>query len=294
VYKVDIVVKGFEPRFVREASTAIRDLLLVNFAPKGRSAVGQGPPPASMPHVNLELPFGEIKLKTLKTIYTVIRGPHVHKTSREQFAKITHRRRITHHTNNHSELQWFLDCLKLYEFHGVEIIVDVVTSSYMQPTTTADLDASQRPLLADHMQQFQQYFAPSPPATSSSSSSSSAAAASGYRADLQQLQAAVLEGLDELRYQLQGKQGYASWSWVQSSSSSVGTGDEAAPSAPPPSAAGAAAGVVEQLDQQLLSSTLAAGTSSSSGALQDAAAAAAQKVLQRLSPDKLTRWVGVG
>jgi ribosomal protein S10 len=276
VYKVDILIKGFELRFIREASTAIRDLLLVNFAPKGRGAVGQGTPPAGMPHVNLELPFGDTKLKTLKTIYTVIRGPHVHKTSREQFAKITHRRRITHHTNNHAELQWFLDCLKLYEFHGVEITVDVVTSTYMQPTTTADLDASQKPLLADHMQQFKQYFVPSQPTATSSSSS---AAASQYKLDLQQLQAAVLEGLEELRYQLQGKQAYAAWTWSNSSTSSGVSSD---------SAAGA---VNSQLDQQLLGSNLVASSSSSGdgGALQDAAAAAAHKVLQRLSPDSWNR-----
>jgi ribosomal protein S10 len=48
------------------------------------------------------LPIGDAAVPTKRTHWTVIRGPHVHKTSREQFARITQQRVITYATNNAS------------------------------------------------------------------------------------------------------------------------------------------------------------------------------------------------
>jgi ribosomal protein S10 len=48
------------------------------------------------------LPIGDAAVPTKRKHWTVIRGPHVHKTSREQFARIVQQRIITYATNNAS------------------------------------------------------------------------------------------------------------------------------------------------------------------------------------------------
>jgi ribosomal protein S10 len=55
------------------------------------------------------LPIGDASVPTKRKHWTVIRGPHVHKTSREQFARITQQRIITYATNNASGgcICWF-------------------------------------------------------------------------------------------------------------------------------------------------------------------------------------------
>lgn len=59
------------------------------------------------------LPVGDAALPTKRTHWTVIRGPHVHKTSREQFARTTHQRVVSYATNNLSGETLNLNCEQL-------------------------------------------------------------------------------------------------------------------------------------------------------------------------------------
>ena len=61
------------------------------------------------------MPVGDRAVPTRRTHFTVIKGPHVHKTSREQFARTTHTRVIQVATNNLSELNWLLHSIKMYK-----------------------------------------------------------------------------------------------------------------------------------------------------------------------------------
>ncbi|KAI8471811.1 MAG: hypothetical protein J3K34DRAFT_367659, partial [Monoraphidium minutum] len=99
--------------------------MLLCFSPK---SVYELPPPrlgsvSGATPVALALPLGDRALPTRRTIFTVIRGPHVHKASREQFQRLVHRRVVAFPTNSHDELQWFLDAIKSYYFTGVQIQV---------------------------------------------------------------------------------------------------------------------------------------------------------------------------
>ena len=77
-YEVSLVIKGFELRFVKQASTVIRDLLLLCFAPKSiyqlpedlRSGAGQLRSVADTP-VALALPLGDRPLRTRRTLVTL-------------------------------------------------------------------------------------------------------------------------------------------------------------------------------------------------------------------------------
>lgn len=61
------------------------------------------------------MPIGDRALPIRRTHFTVISGPHVHKTAREQFARTTHSRVIQVGTNNLSELNWLLHSIKMYK-----------------------------------------------------------------------------------------------------------------------------------------------------------------------------------
>jgi len=61
------------------------------------------------------MPVGDRAIPTRRTHFTVISGPHVHKTAREQFARTTHTRVIQVGTNNLSELNWLLESIKMYK-----------------------------------------------------------------------------------------------------------------------------------------------------------------------------------
>ncbi|WIA41012.1 hypothetical protein OEZ86_004651 [Tetradesmus obliquus] len=131
----EVTVKAHDLKFLKLASTVIRDLLLVHFAPKSSEVLPPGwkKGDTGVPYVKLAMPIGDAAVPTKRKHWTVIRGPHVHKTSREQFARITQTRVITYATNNASELAWFLDSLKLYKFIGVELLVKAAAAAAEMP-----------------------------------------------------------------------------------------------------------------------------------------------------------------
>ncbi|KIY98120.1 hypothetical protein MNEG_9844, partial [Monoraphidium neglectum] len=194
IYDVSVLIKSFELRFVKQASTVIRDLMLLCFTPKSIGALPEDLRKAwdqlgsvRDTDVALAVPLGDRALRTRRTIFTVIRGPHIHKTSREQFQRLVHRRVINFPTTSHEELQWFLDALKSYDFTGIQIQVKLGSSSFLMPPPLPDPArapaAPARPLLARHMARFPHLFpaaALGGGAPSSSGGSSAAAMARDF------------------------------------------------------------------------------------------------------------------
>lgn len=292
-YEVSLVIKGFELRFVKQASTVIRDLMLVCFAPKSmyvlpkglgwgehQLASVQGDQP-----VALAVPMGDRPLHTRRTLYTVIRGPHVHKTSREQFFRIVHRRIIKYPTTSHLELQWFLDALKSYDFTGVEIKIKLASSSFLTPSPPSGDPASSagpRPLLADHMARFPHFFpaaalggGASSATNSGSSSGSSALTALQMARAFQELREGVRSELLNERLALQRNLNYHDWLRQQDAASLSEIAATAARARRGGSGGdGGLAAIGEVVAHELASSC-----SESGGKLEDALAAAAQKVL---------------
>jgi ribosomal protein S10 len=212
-YEVSLIIKGFELRFVKQASTVIRDLLLLCFAPKSMNELpvdlsrGRNQLAALRDSpVALAVPLGDHALPTRRTIFTVIRGPHIHKTSREQFQRLVHRRVIKHPTTSHTELQWFLDALRSYDFVGVEVRVRVGSRSFLTPTPPEDDAgdaAASRPFLADHFAKFPHLF---PAAVLGGGAS-----APGIGASFDAVEAAARRELLGERLRLQGTEAYSQW-----------------------------------------------------------------------------------
>lgn len=132
-YDVKIVLKSFELRYIQQASIVIRDLMLLHFTPKDQSVLPNQRQP-SYP-VRLTMPIGDAPKTTARTLYTVIRSPHIDKHSREQFHRTIHKRIIAHSTIDYSEIQWLLDSLKMYQFAGVQISIKLSSPTYLIPTT---------------------------------------------------------------------------------------------------------------------------------------------------------------
>lgn len=164
------------------------------------------------------MPLGDAALPTRRTHFTVIRGPHVHKKSREQFARISHQRLIEYSTNNISELDWFLDSIKLYKFIGVELTIKVSSSSYLLPTTAEQQAAAEQPLLLHHKQRFAHLFGAAAPSSNGpglqqqqESSSSSSTSYAALQQSLQGLRQSVHEGLLQQRMKLAGNANFKRW-----------------------------------------------------------------------------------
>lgn len=165
------------------------------------------------------MPIGDATLPTRRTHFTVIRGPHVHKTSREQFARITHQRLIQYSTNNVSELHWFLDSLKMYKFIGVEMTVRVSSSSYLLPTTSEEQAVAEQPLLQQHKQRFAHLFGAAAPSSNNTAqqhlqqdnSSSSDSSYAALQQSMRGLRESVQQGLLHQRVQLADNTNFKRW-----------------------------------------------------------------------------------
>ncbi|KAF6259226.1 hypothetical protein COO60DRAFT_1030833 [Scenedesmus sp. NREL 46B-D3] len=317
-YGVRVTIKAHDLKFLKLASTVIRDLMLVHFAPKSHDVV---PPEwrkggTGVPYVQLALPIGDAAVPTKRTHWTVIRGPHVHKTSREQFARIVQQRVIAYATNNASELAWFLDSLKLYKFIGVELLVKVTSSSYLLPTTAAQQAAADVPLLAAHRQRFAHLFGAAAPLNPQQQQqqqqqqedldSSSGSSHAALQQSLQGLRQSMHEQLLQQRLRLSAVQNHQRWQegaeGRQAAAAAAGLAGGAL-SPLPDSAAAAAELPSRQLEdavgQQLEGSRLlaaaaaadAAGAAAGEGQQQQqvALAAAIDKAMLQLKLDVLDR-----
>ncbi|KAG2485740.1 hypothetical protein HYH03_015549 [Edaphochlamys debaryana] len=133
-FSVEIAVQGFEKRYVDMACNTLSDIILLAFAPKAYSALPTGAPsPADAP---LALAFGptrrDIKLPWKRTRFTLIRGPHIDKTGMEQFERREYKSVLSAATNSEAELQRLLDALKVYQFTGVQLKVDVTSAQQVE------------------------------------------------------------------------------------------------------------------------------------------------------------------
>uniref|UniRef100_A0A383VHB8 Small ribosomal subunit protein uS10 domain-containing protein n=1 Tax=Tetradesmus obliquus TaxID=3088 RepID=A0A383VHB8_TETOB len=308
-YAVKVTVKAHDLKFLKLASTVIRDLLLVHFAPKSSEVLPPGwkKGDTGVPYVKLAMPIGDAAVPTKRKHWTVIRGPHVHKTSREQFARITQTRVITYATNNASELAWFLDSLKLYKFIGVELLVKVTSSSHLLPTTAAQQAAADTPLLATHKQRFAHLFGAAAPADPQQQQQQQEADSSSYAAlqqSLQGLRQSMHQQLMQQRLKLSGVQNYGRWQETADGRQAAAAAAAAAGgplSALPQSAAAAempgrqlADAVAQQLQgsNMVAAADAAAAESSGDGQQQQqqlALAAAIDKAMLQLKLDVLDR-----
>lgn len=169
--------------------------------------------------MNLQaMPVGDAALPTRRKHWTVIRGPHVHKTSREQFARLTHQRLIEYSTNNLSELNWFLDSIKLYKFIGVELQVKITSNSYLLPTTSEQQAAADQPLLLQHKQRFAHLFGAAAPSSNGpglqeqqQDRNNSSPSYAALQQSMQGLRQSVHEGLLQQRMKLASNANYKQW-----------------------------------------------------------------------------------
>jgi ribosomal protein S10 len=276
-YELTLVVKGFELRYVKQASTVIRDLLLLCFAPKSAAVLPEGlacgrDQLASLRRtpVALALPLGDRALRTRRTLFTVIRGPHVHKASREQFQRLVHARVIRFPTNSHAELQWFLDALRSYDFTAVEIRAAVASRSFLTPPPLdGDGDGhatdAGRPLLADHFARFPHLF----PAAAAAAGGGGGGGADSFEA----VAGAARRELLAERLRLQGTEEYSKWLRGLDAAGLAAAADAAA------AAAGGGPGGLAALGRAVAAEYAAAGAAAGGQPLETALAAAAQRVL---------------
>ncbi|KXZ50730.1 hypothetical protein GPECTOR_15g414 [Gonium pectorale] len=133
-FSVEIAVQGFEKRYVDMACNTIDDLVMLAFAPKSYAALPTGQPPD--PHAPVALSFGasrrDVKLPWRRTRFTLIRGPHIDKKGMEQFERREYKSVLAAATNDAEELARLLEGLKIYQFTGVQLRVDVTSAQTLQ------------------------------------------------------------------------------------------------------------------------------------------------------------------
>ncbi|GIL69697.1 hypothetical protein Vretimale_10199 [Volvox reticuliferus] len=134
-YAIEIAVQGFEKRYVDMACNTIDDLLMLAFAPKSFSALPVGSPSDADAPVNLA--FGAIRRRDVhlpwrRTRFTLLRSPHIDKQGMEQFERREYKTVLTAATNSDEELRRLLEALKIYQFTGVRIRVDVTSAQRVE------------------------------------------------------------------------------------------------------------------------------------------------------------------
>eukprot|EP00798_Chlamydomonas_sp_ICE-L_P022869 gene22868-30042_t len=246
-FDVEVSVKAFEQRYVKRAATAIRDLMMINCAPKSKSAImrsslatGQSPPDP----VNVVIPHDhkEVKVNFKRTRFTVLRGPHVDKKGMEQFERRQYKAILSVSTNSADEVRWILDHLKLYEFTGTQLKIIVGSSSYITPTmfdtstgasdtpsTTSPNDAS---VLASHRSHISRYLTPV-----NASSVGVPEVEEEMSSALKTLREVMDMGLKKRRQDLTGDSAFQSWHHINKrkdvhTSSSTHSGDPLPSAAP--------------------------------------------------------------
>ncbi|GIL66490.1 hypothetical protein Vafri_20008, partial [Volvox africanus] len=134
-YALEIAVQGFEKRYVDMACNAIDDLLMLAFAPKSFAALPVGSPSEVDAPVNLA--FGairrrDVRLPWRRTRFTLLRSPHIDKQGMEQFERREYKTVLTAATNSDVELRRLLEALKIYQFTGVRIRVDITSAQRVE------------------------------------------------------------------------------------------------------------------------------------------------------------------
>ncbi|KAG2440691.1 hypothetical protein HYH02_010268 [Chlamydomonas schloesseri] len=133
-YSVEIAVQGFEKRYVDMACNTLSDIIILAFAPKSYSALPIGAPSPSAAPVNLA--FGperrDVRLPWRRTRFSLIRGPHIDKTGMEQFERRQYKTVLAAATNCGQELARLLEAVKLYQFTGVQVKMELTSAQRVQ------------------------------------------------------------------------------------------------------------------------------------------------------------------
>ncbi|GLC75575.1 hypothetical protein PLESTF_001658900 [Pleodorina starrii] len=137
-YAIEISVQGFEKRYVDMACNVLDDLLMLAFAPKSLSALPTGSPsPSDAP---LALALGatsrrDVRLPWRRTRFTLLRSPHIDKQGMEQFERREYKTVLSAATNSDAELRRLLEAVKIYQFTGVQIRIDVTSAQRLELPT---------------------------------------------------------------------------------------------------------------------------------------------------------------
>ena len=104
-YEVEVAVKAFEACYVQRAATVIRDLMMIDCAPKSRSALSDRGKPTPQP-ATISIPddMRDVRINWKKTRFTVIRGPHIDKPGMEQFERRQYKAVLRVSTNSADEV----------------------------------------------------------------------------------------------------------------------------------------------------------------------------------------------
>ncbi|EFJ39735.1 hypothetical protein VOLCADRAFT_108519 [Volvox carteri f. nagariensis] len=134
-HAIEIVVQGFEKRYVDMACNTLDDLLMLAFAPKSFAALPVGSPsPADAP-TNVAL--GAISRRVVRlpwhrTRFTLLRSPHIDKQGMEQFERREYKTVLTAATNSDAELRRLLEAIKIYQFTGVQIRISCTSAQQVE------------------------------------------------------------------------------------------------------------------------------------------------------------------
>lgn len=201
-HQLEVSIKAFERRYLDQASTTIRDLMFINFAPKSTSLLPSASPDAP---VNLFMPIRERRVPQnwKRTRFTVVRGPHIDKIGREQFEMRSYKTVLEAETHDAQEVQWFLDSVRFYDFPGVQIQVQLTSSTFLTPTPLPSA-AQEGSLLAEHRSRIARYLLPA-------ASASAPAVPDPKQQLLHALRQAIFAGLHAQRKDLAGTDSYKRW-----------------------------------------------------------------------------------
>ena len=142
-YQVDIYCKSFDTLCL---SASIRKILSVNQSPEkstlntcNLNLVGDQGKTVNHPYAQKGLPVGFslqstcFALPVVKKKYTLLRSPHVHKKSREQFEWTRYKSSIRLFFDTRNEVYLFLFGLKNGVFPGVQVHVSLQHSTVYNP-----------------------------------------------------------------------------------------------------------------------------------------------------------------
>jgi small subunit ribosomal protein S10 len=112
-FQTDLTFRSFEPESLANALEMVRKIININSFNKSPTIFG-------------------LPKKTQR--WTLLRSPHVHKKSREQFEMPTHQAVLRAYWSTKEELKVFLLTLQNTEIYGVQIHLEISSSMYFTST----------------------------------------------------------------------------------------------------------------------------------------------------------------
>lgn len=149
LYRLEVIIKSHEPRWIEQARNTIRDLLMLNLSPKSIAALPWDDPEARDTGVYMPNSYEDTRVQRWRT--TVTRGPHIDKRGQETFELRTYRNVVRAATPSLAEVRMFIDSVKLYELTGVQLEVAVSSHAYVLPSQAHSGSSGSAPVLSQHL-----------------------------------------------------------------------------------------------------------------------------------------------